>query len=383
VVAFRSGQRDGACAEISTCHQEKRWPRDRHERVHAGQVSRLSCGAAVNEVRTLGVGGVEFGEFEDGEFEDGEFEDGEPEDGEPEDGGIEDGESEAVDGDVDGSDPWLVLPDVVPGLEGVAAGLDGGAVVGSLVGDGDCEGDEGGLDDGVGDGDVGDVDGEADGVVGVGEADGDCVGVAVGDALDVGQSVEEAPGYGRTDDGGAVGPRCGAPTPAPDDAVFVALGAEVNWMAPAVGLADGVQCAVMTPPGAVELLCVAVAPAPAGLFAPVGCPLPAGAPPPPPGWPAVGPPVSTVELTCTIACRNGGTASAMLAMKAMLASTPTGRNQPTPVGQPDLAGVAACRGGGACVIAAGSSRSPNRGRSPGRGRDSGQTQWPRQVQCLA
>jgi len=159
----------------------------------------------------------------------------------------------------------------------------------------------------------------------------------------------------------------------------------VEPIAPTVGLAeaDGVQCAVIAPPGAVEPFCVAVTAAPVGLFEPVGCPLPAAAPPPPlpPGWPAVGPPVSTVELTWTIACRKGGTASAMLAMNAMPASTPIGRNQAMPVGQAGLAGEAACRGDGEWVMADGSSRS--RLRSPGRGSDSGQTQWPCQTQCLA
>jgi hypothetical protein len=157
-------------------------------------------------------------------------------------------------------------------------------------------------------------------------------------------------------------------------------------MAPTVGLAvaGGVQCAVMATPGTDEPLCAAVAAAPVGLFPPLGScpPVPAGeAPPLPPGWPVVGPPVSTVELTCTIACRNGGTASAMLAMNAMPASTPIGRNQAMPVGKAGLAEVAACRGGGEWVMADGSSRSQVS--SPGRGSDSGQTQWPRQTQCLA
>jgi hypothetical protein len=174
VVAFRSGQRDGVRGEISTCHQEKRWPGDRHERVHAGQVSRLWPGAAVNEVSTLGVG--DWGAVVEDDDED--------------DDGTADG---AVDGDVDGSAPWFELPEVAPELVGVAAGLDGGVVVGSLVGDGDCDGDEDGLDVWLGEPE-GDVDGEPDVVVGDGDGVGECVEMPAGDAVDVGQSVEELPG---------------------------------------------------------------------------------------------------------------------------------------------------------------------------------------------
>ena len=64
----------------------------------------------------------------------------------------------------------------------------------------------------------------------------------------------------------------------------------------------------------------------------VPVPLPSGEPPPSmlsPPDPC--PPVSTVELTWTIAWRNGVTASAMLAMNATPASTTSGRTQPAPV----------------------------------------------------
>jgi hypothetical protein len=45
---------------------------------------------------------------------------------------------------------------------------------------------------------------------------------------------------------------------------------------------------------------------------------------------AAWPPVSTLELTCTTACRSGATASVALTANATPASTETGRNQPRP-----------------------------------------------------
>jgi hypothetical protein len=45
---------------------------------------------------------------------------------------------------------------------------------------------------------------------------------------------------------------------------------------------------------------------------------------------AAWPPVSTLELTCTTACRSGATASVALTANAMPARTETGRNQPRP-----------------------------------------------------
>jgi hypothetical protein len=184
-----------------------------------------------------------------------------------------------------------------------------------------------------------------------------------------------------------VGTELAGPGPAAGEAVFGAPAVEVNGPGPAVGarVLAGVQCAVMAPPGTVAPLGVVVAVVVPECVAPAGrLPLPAGEPPPPPGWPDVGPPVSTVELTCTMACRNGGTANAMLAMNAMPASTPTGRSQAMPVGQLAFEGVAACRGGGEWVTA-GNSRNRSRGRAVGRGNDCGhsQAQWPRQTQCLA
>lgn len=114
-------------------------------------------------------------------------------------------------------------------------------------------------------------------------------------------------------------------------------------------------------------------------------PVPAGAPPPPlpPAVPGVCPPVSTLELTCTIACRNDGTASAMPAMKATPASTPAGRSQAMPRGRPGLGRGARCRGDWAGIAACCGSRNRGRGTAPGLGRDSGQAQWPRQTKCLA
>jgi hypothetical protein len=81
-------------------------------------------------------------------------------------------------------------------------------------------------------------------------------------------------------------------------------------------------------------VCDEMAREPAGLVTPPGeVPVPTGVPLPsvvdPPGeFPF--PPVSTFELTCTISWRNEGTPSAMLAMNATPATTPTGRSQLTP-----------------------------------------------------
>lgn len=100
--------------------------------------------------------------------------------------------------------------------DGDGVGLDGGVVEGSAVGDGDCDGDCVGLGDpvvcvcvGVGDGEVavGVPDGEPDEAAG----DGDCEGLAGGDAVCPWQAVEECPGYcgravGSVPGAGAVGP---------------------------------------------------------------------------------------------------------------------------------------------------------------------------------
>lgn len=59
---------------------------------------------------------------------------------------------------------------------------------------------------------------------------------------------------------------------------------------------------------------------------PAGEPLPS-VPPPPDDWP----PVSTLAVTCPMACRSGGTATATIARKAIAASTPlAGRSQLAP-----------------------------------------------------
>ncbi|MGH3215755.1 MAG: hypothetical protein ACRDL9_14420, partial [Trebonia sp.] len=62
-------------------------------------------------------------------------------------------------------------------------------------------------------------------------------------------------------------------------------------------------------------------------------PFPAGEPlpsvPPPDDWP----PVSTLAVTCPMACRSGGTATVTIARKAIAASAPAGRSQLVPVTQ--------------------------------------------------
>jgi hypothetical protein len=61
---------------------------------------------------------------------------------------------------------------------------------------------------------------------------------------------------------------------------------------------------------------------------PAGEPLPS-VPPPPDDWP----PVSTLAVTCPMACRSGGTATVTIARKAIAASAPAGRSQLVPVTQ--------------------------------------------------
>jgi hypothetical protein len=61
---------------------------------------------------------------------------------------------------------------------------------------------------------------------------------------------------------------------------------------------------------------------------PVGEPLPS-VPPPPDDWPLV----STLAVTCPMACRSGGTATVTIARKAIAASALAGRSQLVPVTQ--------------------------------------------------
>jgi hypothetical protein len=87
--------------------------------------------------------------------------------------------------------PWwcaAINEPELPAPDGVTAGLAGCEVLGSVVGDGDWDGDV--VGDCVGDPDVADGDGEL--VVGDGDTDG--LGLAVGDAVGVGQAEAELPG---------------------------------------------------------------------------------------------------------------------------------------------------------------------------------------------
>lgn len=154
-----------------------------------------------------------------------------------------------------------------------------------------------------------------------------------------------------------------------------------NCCGDTVGVAWGLQRDVEARPGDVPFLVPAEPVLPA-LLPPPGrlLPLPAAEPPPP--LPPVGPdgwPVSIVELTWTIACRNGGTASAMLAMKATPVSTKAGRSHPMPELLSDFRAGARCRGGAAFAAPGATSRSRSRGRPSGQA----QAQWPRQTQFRA
>jgi hypothetical protein len=103
---------------------------------------------------------------------------------------------------------------------------------------------------------------------------------------------------------------------------------------------------------------------------PAGEPLPS-VPPPPDDWP----PVSTLAVTCPMACRSGGIATVTIARKAIAASTPAGRSQLVPVIQ--FVTVTHLPPG----CAAGRRRWRAWGR--GAGEEAGQAQCPRQTQYRA
>ena len=101
---------------------------------------------------------------------------------------------------------------------------------------------------------------------------------------------------------------------------------------------------------------------------PVGEPLPS-VPPPPDDWPLV----STLAVTCPMACRSGGTATVTIARKAIAASAPAGRIQLVPVTQfVTVTHLPPGRPADRC-----------RWRAWGRGEDAGQAQCPRQTQYRA
>jgi hypothetical protein len=226
--------------------------------------------------------------------------------------------------------PELVEPLPVPELaeadgvvDGVAVGEPAGVAVGEPVEV--AVGEPVGVADALGDSGVGDA---------AGDGEDDTDGLAEGDALsaehsDAGLSEwpegadETALGPGLVGAGVAVAagvavlpdPPCALP-PTVDDGhvdVAVALGGAV-----APGLAVPNPARPVGPPGE-DLVPITV--------------------PWPSVWPPPGdcPPVSTFELTCTIAWRKVGTPSAMLAMNATPATTLASRSQWAPVG------VAECR----------------------------------------
>lgn len=110
-------------------------------------------------------------------------------------------------------------------------------LLGCVVGDGDCDGVDDGVVDWVGDGElvVGAGDGEVPDVVGVGDTDGDCVGLAVGDA--VAHAVAEAVANGGRTVGIAVGPRF--PDPGVVEEEVGLPPADTYWAGPVLGRAVG------------------------------------------------------------------------------------------------------------------------------------------------
>jgi hypothetical protein len=100
---------------------------------------------------------------------------------------------------------------------------------------------------------------------------------------------------------------------------------------------------------------------------PAGEPLPS-VPPAPDDWP----PVSTLAVTCPMACRSGGTATVTIARKAIAASALVGRSQLVPVTQ--FVTVTRLPPGRAA------DRCPWRAWGRGAGEEAGQAQCPRQTQ---
>ena len=86
-------------------------------------------------------------------------------------------------------------------------------------------------------------------------------------------------------------------------------------------------------------------------------------------------PVSTLAVTCPMACRSGGTASVTIARKAIAASAPAGRSQLVPVTQ--FVTVAHLPPGHAA------DRCRWRAWGRGAGEEAGQAQCPRQTQYRA
>jgi len=189
--------------------------------------------------------------------------------------------------------------------------------------------------------------------------DGDCGG-SVGDVAGVGCCVAAG------EDGGTVELASGAPDGAHDaaGAESSAIVGVFGFPAPGPGVAEPIMAAcfagfacgvpteavaagpdadghcgtVFTPVGATVLAGAGVAeagedddgPAAPGPAAGFG----AGAPFPSvlvPSTLSACPPVSTLELTCTTACRSGATASVAATAKAIPASTAAGRNHPRPL----------------------------------------------------
>jgi hypothetical protein len=231
-------------------------------------------------------------------------------------------------------------PDEEPPLLGVLASVPAdpvsvgvsvgdGLVLGLLVGGGVVTVAEGAVLDADGCGAVGD-----DAGVGccVADEDGDGVEVAVApDGAQDGTGADSSAIVGvfgsATPGAGAVEPIMAACASGPAACVpLVAVGGEsdADWhCGPLLTLVGATECA-----GAGVLEAVEVpGPEPPGPAAGFG----AGVP-----WPSVlvpstlaaCPPVSTLELTCTTACRSGATASVAQTARAIPPSTAAGRNQP-------------------------------------------------------
>jgi hypothetical protein len=228
----------------------------------------------------------------------------------------------ACNGETEGSEPGAEAPDVAPPAggvagEGVAEPESVGDEVGDVVGVGVGVLKAGGDVAGVGEGDTeGDAAGEA-GTVPDGDATGDCDAVGEDDGDAVGASGAEHCGTGRVRIGNTSAPSDG---PCAGEASLVeTMPVTVELTEAAASATAGLHCGWRMLSGGGKSFAVLLAPR-EFCPSPVAVPVPAGVPPSS-LFPPLLCPVSTVEPTCTIACRSGGTAMLTQARNTMPTST--------------------------------------------------------------